>query len=177
MINEFKKTLDLIIESFKEKANSFSVDSISPDIIKNLQVNTSTGGRVSLKALALISQNGQNSLEIKWFNREEEKGIEKALSSANIGQITKQSSSFLLSPPALTKERIDQMVKLFKDNMEIVKTQIRNQRQNILKEVKKNKNETEVSRMEKEIQKLVDNANDQIETLTKNIQNKFKWKS
>jgi ribosome recycling factor len=78
----------------------------------------------------------------------------------------------MIKIPAMTEERRRDTVKIAKNMLEDAKVSVRNARQDSLKDIKKGKDdkvlsEDDVKSYEKDLQKLVDDANDRIDEMFK----------
>lgn len=172
MIDNLKQELKNILEDIKEKAKNLVLDKASSNLIKNIKIPN----KGNLQSLALISVKDEKTLEIKPFQKDNINLIEKALYELETGTVLKMSSSLLFTLSDITQEVIYKYIKLFKDQIENSKIRSRLIRQNYFKDLKNNKNESEVKRLEKLIDLEINEFNKNIDDLFKTIQTKYKWK-
>ena len=99
--------------------------------------------------------------------------IEKAIMNANLGFNPDNNGELIrINVPVLTEERRKDLAKIAKKLAEEAKVSVRNARQDSLKDIKKAKDEKEITEddvksYETDLQKLVDDANKKIDEMTK----------
>ena len=128
---------------------------------------------MSLKSMANISCPDSRTIRIEPWDKSALESIEKALREAEIGINPQNMGEYiLLSVPPMTEERRRQVVKRVHEEAEKARISIRNIRHDFLKKVKHQKDEKEISedeasRLEKQIQEKIDEANKEIDSISK----------
>ncbi len=126
-----------------------------------------------IKAMANISVPDAQTLRVEPWDKTVLSAIETAIRNANLGLNPQNMGDYLLIPvPALTEERRKQLVKTVHEEGEKARIAVRNARHDAIKEVKtmkdgKDISEDEAKDMESDIQKEVDQANTDIESIVK----------
>jgi ribosome recycling factor len=172
MLQELSASLDKTIEHLKSEFSGISVGRANPGIIEHIQIDC-YGVSQPIKSVANISCPDTQTLRVEPWDKNMVGTIEKAIRDANIG-INPQNmgDSVFLPVPPMTEERRKQVIKKVKEISEESKVVVRNIRHDILKKIKHQKEEKEISedemsRLEKQIQEKVDEGNKTIDELTK----------
>ncbi len=166
-INEVKSELDKIISKFNEDLKAMRTVHVSAVLVENIPVDY-YGTKVPLKQAANITVPDARLIIVEPWVKENIKDIVAAISAANLGvnPISDGITVRLVFPPLNEEERI-KTVKLMNQRAEKAKISVRIFREGqreIVKTQEKNKEigEDEKFRLDKEIQKAVDNCNSQI---------------
>ncbi len=131
------------------------------------------GSKMAIKELASISQPEPTQLLILAFDKSAIKMIVKAISESNLGiNPVDDGSGIRINFPPLTEETRKKLAKSVSVLAEEVKVSVRNNRQDILKTWKKQKedsliSEDELKKLEVELQKEVEALNKEIELIAK----------
>lgn len=131
------------------------------------------GSKMAIKELASISQPEPTQLLISAFDKSANKAIVKAITESNLGiNPVDDGIGIRLNFPALTEETRKKLAKSANVLAEEAKVSVRNNRQDILKGWKKEKEESlisedELKKLETELQKEVDSLNKEIEAVAK----------
>lgn len=170
-MTNLQQLLQKTVAHLKSEYGTLQIGRASTSLVEEIIIE-SYGTRMSLKSSANISCPDAKTIKIEPWDKNLVGKIEKAILGANIN-ITPQNmgESILLPIPPMTEERRKQIVKLVHEMSENSKISIRQSRQDSLKEIKKQKDDKEISedefkKKEKEIQEQVDKANKEIEDLT-----------
>jgi ribosome recycling factor len=146
------------------RANSSVLDPIQVEMY---------GSKMAIKELASISQPEPTQLLITAFDKSAIKMIVKAISESNLGiNPVDDGAGVRLNFPPLTEETRKKLAKSVSVLAEDAKVSVRNQRQDVIKGWKKEKedsliSEDELKKLEVELQKEVDSLNKEIETIAK----------
>ena len=127
------------------------------------------GAPTPLKQLANISIPEARQLSIKPFDKSILGDIEKAIFEANIGLTPNNNGEVIfLVIPALTEDRRRELVKQVKQIAEEAKIALRNIRQDINNDIKKEKLPEDIEKQEnEEVQELINKYNKKIEEALK----------
>lgn len=146
----------------------------SPTLVENIFINA-YGGAQRLKVLELATIHAQDpqTLIVSPYDSSIIAEIEKGIHEANAGINPIVDGDILrISIPPLSEERRKEMVKLVNQKTESGKIMIRQARHESMEQVKKMGNsktisEDDVTRLEKEIQKITDSFMEKIDNLRK----------
>jgi len=166
--SEFKKTLNHMEYEFSKlqtgRANSALFEDISVDAY---------GSSQPMKNVAQITIPDNKTVSIKPFDKSILKSIETGIVAANLNlNPNTLADSIIINIPPLTEERRRDLVKVVKKVSEDTKVSVRQSRQKQIQKVKELLTNEEISRddmtsFEKKLQELVDKANVEIDTKTK----------
>jgi ribosome recycling factor len=168
--SKFKKGIAGAEEWLKKEFSGIRTGQASPAILDGVKVE-SYGALVQLSQVGSVSTEGPRTIRIVPWDLSQSKDVEKAISLANLGvSVVVDDKGLRINFPELTEERRKDIVKIAKEKLEDGKKRIRISRDEVMKDLKlKEKDggmgEDEVRRNEKEIQKMVDEANKRLEEL------------
>lgn len=158
-----KKTLDHLHLEFSKlqtgRANASLVEHIGVDAY---------GQRMEMKAVASISVQDARSIVLQPWDKSVLGAVEKAIQLANIGVNPVNDGIVIrLNFPPMTEERRSQITKIVHQLAEAAKISVRQERQKINDATKEIADEDEKERVQKDLQKMVDDANKAIEDIAK----------
>ncbi len=158
-----KKTLEHLHQEFGKlqtgRANASLVEHI---------VVEAYGQRMELKAVASISVSDARSIVLQPWDKSVLSAVEKAIQTANIGVNPVNDGIVIrLNFPSMTEERRLQIKKIVHQLAEAAKISLRQERQKSHDAMKDIADENEKARLQKDLQKKVDDANAGIEELAK----------
>ncbi len=158
-----KNTLDHLHVEFSKlqtgRANASLVENISLEAY---------GQRMELKSVASISVSDARSIVIQPWDKSVLANVEKAIQLANIGVNPVNDGIVIrLNFPPMTEERRLQVKKIVGQLSEQAKIRIRQDRQGANDALKEVADEDEKERGQKELQKIVDDANKSVEDSAK----------
>ncbi len=165
---EFKKSEEWLRSEFLQIHTGMA----TPALLDGIQAE-SYGTMQPLKNMASINIEDPKTLRIAPWDKSVVKSIEKAIIDSNLGLgVATDSDGIRLSFPPLTTERRSQMVKILKDLQEEARIRVRKIREAQLKIIAEIEKEGSMSEDEKhnaqdEVQKLVTNANLNLESIFK----------
>lgn len=142
----------------------------SPVILDSIMVD-SYGTSMPVKNVASISIEDSKTLRVVPWDKSQLKGIEKAVIDAGIGlSVVSDSEGLRVIFPALTTETRQKMVKVLKELLEEARISIRKEREKAQDDIRNKEKASELTEDEKfrsldELQKLVDEANKNLEDL------------
>ena len=153
---------------FKNEISTLSVGRATPFLVEDIMVDY-YGTPTPVKQIATISIPDARNIVIKPWEKNQLKEIEKAINLAQLGFNPLNDGEIIrITVPQPTEERRKDLVKKLHELLEKAKITIRNEREEAMKEIKKEEKEGAVSEDERfakqdEIQKAVDKANDELE--------------
>ncbi len=144
----------------------------NPAIVEDVLVEQ-YGSFQPLKNCASVNMLDSQTLSIQPWDKSILQKIAKSITEANLWLNPQtMADGVMIKIPAMTEERRRDTVKIAKNMLEDAKVSVRNARQDSLKDIKKWKDdkvlsEDDVKSYEKDLQKLVDDANDKIDEMFK----------
>lgn len=159
-----------VVESLKDNLSTIRSGSVSPNVLDKLSINY-YGERTPIKNVASISCTSATQMLVRPFDPTCTKLIVGAIGESDLGvNPVVDGTQIRLNFPALTGERRQELVKVAKEYAEESKIAIRNVRREFNDEVKKDKTMSKdvAQDLQKDIQKLTDDYNKEIDTIFKN---------
>ena len=136
-------------------------------LIEHIRVEA-YGQQMELKAVASISVQDARSMTIQPWDKSVLADVEKAIQIANIGVNPVNDGIVVrLNFPPMTEERRAQIKKIVSQLGEQAKISVRQERQKANDLIKAISDENEKERLQKELQKMVDDANKKVEEAAK----------
>lgn len=166
--SKFKKSIGGAEEWLKKEFAGIRTGQASPSLLDGVKVD-SYGAQVPLSQIGSVATEGARTIRIAPWDMSHAKDVEKAITIANLGvSVVIDDKGLRVNFPELTGETRTSIVKMAKEKLEEGKKRIRIARDEAMKDLKaKEKDggigEDEVRRHEKEIQKMVDEANKKFE--------------
>lgn len=169
---ETKTELDKIIKKLKDELNTMRIGRASAMLVENIPVEY-YGSKVPLKQIASISVPDARLVVINPWSKENLNDIVKAVSGADLGANVSNDGvavKLVFAPPS--EERRKDLIKIMHQSLEKTKITIRLFREKKREEIKLKEKNKEISeddkfRQEKNLQKLIDEANNEIEQIGK----------
>lgn len=161
---EIKKVGDFLSKEYSQ----LNIGRASPMVLDGVTVEA-YGSRVPLKNTASVSIEDPKTLRINPFDKSQIKEIEKAIAAANLGlSIAVDDMGIRVIFPKLTKESRQSLVKVLKEKLEEQRITIRREREWIWDDIQKKEKEGKLTEDEKfkakeELQKIIDEANRNLE--------------
>ncbi len=172
ILSEVKVKMQKAFEVMASDFASVRSGKANAGLVENIVISA-YGGSTKLKLIELATIHVQDlhTILITPFDRSVLGEIQKGISDSNTGlSAVADSENIRINIPPLTEERRREFVKLVHQKAENGKVMIRQIRQEAMNDAKRAgeaMSEDEVSRVEKEIQKLTDEYMGKIETLAK----------
>jgi ribosome recycling factor len=166
--DEFGKKAESTISFLSEELKKIRSGRAAPSIVEDIDVEA-YGTTQPIKNIGNISVADPTLLVIQPWDKSLLPNIVKAIVAENLGLNPQINGDVIRVPmPPLTEERRKEYVKLMKEKLEEARIGIRNVRKEILTSLKSDQEqgvitEDDLERYEKELQKLVDRANQEIE--------------
>ena len=171
MSHDLSQQIQKAITHLKTEYGGLQIGRASAALVEDMQVE-SYGTHMALRTSANISCPDVKTLKIEPWDKNLIGEIEKTLRASNLNINPQNMGDYILLPiPPLTEERRKQIVKLVHDMSENTKISVRQARQDALKDIKRQKDDKEISedefkKKEKHIQDQINQANKEIDTLT-----------
>lgn len=168
LLLECESRMEESITSMEKRFLNVRVGRANPGILDGIMVEY-YGVPTPLKQLANISIPEARQLSIKPFDKSILGDIEKAIFEANIGLTPNNNGEVIfLVIPALTEDRRRELVKQVKQIAEEAKIALRNIRQDINNDIKKEKLPEDIEKQgNEEVQELINKYNKKIEEALK----------
>ena len=168
LLLECEGRMEESITSMEKRFLNVRAGRANPGILDGIMVEY-YGAPTPLKQLANISIPEARQLSIKPFDKSILGDIEKAIFEANIGLTPNNNGEVIfLVIPALTEDRRRELVKQVKQIAEEAKIALRNIRQDINNDIKKEKLPEDIEKQgNEEVQELINKYNKKIEEALK----------
>ncbi len=174
-----KEAIKQHLSLFETNLSSIRSGKVNPAIIENISVEC-YGTRSPLKSLANIILQPPNILIVEPWDTNIINDISHALETSSLN-ITPQKTqnSLKLIFPALTQERRAELIKLVNTEKEKVRIEIKQERENVVKNIEKDfkgkiLSEDQKFYLLKEVQKVIDEANKSIDEMTNKKESELK---
>jgi ribosome recycling factor len=160
----FEQRIKEIEERGKEVLAGIRTGRAAPAILDAVQVE-SYGTRVPIAQVATIGVEDARTIRITPWDMSNAKEIEKAITAANLGlSVGADEKGIRVSFPELTADRRTQLLKLAKEKVEELRTELRAARDHVWSDIQSQEKdklmtEDEKFRSKDEMQKRVDAAN------------------
>jgi len=171
--NNLEKKFKGAVSFLVDDLSKIHANKVTATLLKPIMVRFEDGRNVSMMEAGLVRSINAKTLAIKPWMESDLSAIEKAIKSSNLGaNIGMQDNEIHIIFPELTQERRKELAKSINVYANDAKHKIREYRHSFIKENKKPTKEEEI-KMEKNVQKLIDKYNDEIEKHLKNKQNEL----
>jgi ribosome recycling factor len=171
-LDEVRQKMQKVLEVLKTDLSTVRTGRAAPSLVENITINA-YGGTQKLKVveLAHVSSTDSQTLQITPYDGSIIGEINKGIMEANVGLTpTIDGQTIRISIPLLSQERREELTHLVGQKLEGARIQVRQVRHEAMAEIKKQHEakeigEDEVSRFEKEVQKLTDDLMVNVEDL------------
>jgi ribosome recycling factor len=162
--SNFKAELKKIEEWLSKEYSQIHTGRATPMILDSIMVE-SYGARMPIKNVASISLEDPKTLRIAPWDKNQIKDIENAILQANLGlSVASDSNGVRVIFPMLTTENRTKLTKILKEKLEDARINVRKERQIEIDKLK-DLPEDEVKRSKEDIQKFVDESNNNLEAI------------
>ena len=167
--SNFKIELKKVQDFLGKEYNQLNIGRASPMVLDGVSIE-SYGSHVPLKNVANISIEDPKTLRITPWDKSQIKDIEKAINSANLGlSVATDDLGIRVIFPQLTTETRQTLVKVLKEKLEESRITVRREREVVWRDVEAKEKEGKITEDEKfrakdELQKIIDEANRNLET-------------
>lgn len=171
LAQETKKKIDKVLDVVKSDLGTLRTGRATPSLVENIVISAYDGAaKLKVIELATIGATDNRTLVITPFDRATIHDIEKGIESANVGLTPVVDSNVIrISIPPLTQERREELIKAMKQKLENGKIMVRQVRHDAMEKIKKEfeGREDDIKRLEKEVQRIVDETIETIENYGK----------
>lgn len=172
--NNLKEQIQKVLDLIKSDISSIRTGRANSALVENIQIVT-YGGSTKLRVLELatISASDSQTLVISPFDPSTRDDIRKGIMDSGSGLNPVDDGQILrINIPPLSQERREELIKMMKQKLENGKVMVRQARHEAMNEVKKQHNDKNISddestRLEKEVQKLIDESMITIDSMGK----------
>jgi len=171
--NQLENKIRGIINGFKQELLAIRSGRPTPKLVEDIKVDY-FGQKLSIKQLASISVIPPSTIELNVWDNSIVSAISKAIESANLGvSLITEGKSIRVNLPPLSEERRKELIKTVKKEAEKTKIYLRTIRDEFNKKINNQFENKEISedqkfKLKEEVQKMIDDANKEIETLNEN---------
>jgi len=160
----FKIELKKVEEWLSKEYSQVHTGRATPIVLDSIMVE-SYGSYMPIKNVAGITIEDPKTLRIAPWDKNQTKGIEAAISAANLGlSVVSDSDGVRVIFPMLTTENRSKLVKVLKEKLEDARISVRKERQAEIDKLEA-LSEDEVKRGKEDIQKAVDESNSNLEVI------------
>ena len=166
----FKGELSKVVEYLGKEYSQLNIGRASPMVLDGIMVE-SYGSRMPVKNIASVSIEDPRTLRIVPWDKSQIKEIEKAIIASNLGlSPAVDDAGIRVIFPQLTTETRQSLIKVLKEKLEESRITVRKERERIWDEIQKQEKDGKMTEDEKfrakdELQKVIDEANKNLETV------------
>ena len=162
-----KDKLQKVLDVLKDDLATIRTGRATPSLVENIVINA-YGGSAKLKVmeLATIGASDTQTIVITPFDASTIHDIQKGIEASNTGLNPIIDGTILrITIPPLSTDRRQELIKAMKQKLENGRVMIRQVRHEMIEDMKKDYEgrEDDIKRLEKEIQRLVDETSETIE--------------
>lgn len=161
---------DVILDWLKSEYRSISTGRATPQVLDLVHIDM-YGARTQLAHAGSITIEDPRTLRVSPWDKTILGAMEKAINDADLGlSVASDSEGLRVHFPSLTTETRGKLVKLLKDRLEDARVRVRALREDVNKDIDAREKDGEYGEDEKrryrdEMQKLVDGANAELESI------------
>lgn len=160
----FKIELKKVEEWLSKEYSQIHTGRATPLVLDGVSVE-SYGSKMPIKNVAGITIEDPKTLRIAPWDKNQIKEIENAINASNLGlSVVSDSDGVRVIFPMLTTENRTKLVKILKEKLEDARISVRKERQNEIDKLA-DLSEDEKKRGKDEIQKYVDEGNNNLESI------------
>lgn len=162
------KKIDKVLEILKTDLDTIRTGRAAPALVENIIINA-YGGSAKLRVmeLATVSAVDAKTLLITPFDATQLDEIQKGIETSNAGFTPNSDGTVIrINIPPLSQERREELIKAMRQKLENGKIMVRQVRHEAMEDIKKEYEgrEDDIKRLEKEVQKIVDDTVETIES-------------
>ena len=166
LIEKAKTKFDAILEYFKGEISGIRTNRPTPKLIEDIQVEYFEQ-KMPVKQLGSIGVEPPRDLVVNVWDENAVGSVQNAIEAENLGvNVAQQGKIVRVKLPELTQERKEELTKIVKSMAEESRIKMRQERDDIQKEIKEIKDEDDQFRAKEKLQELVDEFNKEIEQIT-----------
>lgn len=166
LAEDTKKKIQKVLDLLKGDMDTIRTGRAAPSLVENIIISA-YGGSAKLKVmeLAIVAVLDAKTIVVTPFDPSIISEIQKGIEAANAGFTPSSDGNLIrISIPPLSQERREELIKAMRQKLENGKIMVRQVRHESMEDIKKEYEgrEDDIKRLEKEVQKIVD---DTIETI------------
>jgi ribosome recycling factor len=163
-----KENLQKVVAWLKTEYGSVHTGQASPVILDSIKIE-SYGSFQPIKNVASIQVEDPRTLRVNPWDRNHVSLIDKAIVAADLGlSVSVDGNGMRVHFPQLTEETRARIVKALKQKLEDARVSVRKEREAAIKDIEANLSSEDAQKSTKDqLQKLVDDANRQLEEVFK----------
>lgn len=173
-INDLNQQIDKILDLIKTDISTIRTGRAAPSLVENIQIVT-YGGSTKLRVmeLATVTASDPQTLVITPFDQSTRDDIRKGIMESGSGLNPSDDGTVLrITIPPLSQERREELIKMMNHKLENGRIMVRQARHDAMTAIKKmvedkSISEDEQNRLEKEVQKIVDDTTATIDGMGK----------
>ncbi len=170
LLQDFETAATKVFDHLHQEFAKLQTGRANAALVETIMVEA-YGQKMELKGVASVSVQDARSMLIQPWDKSVLSAVEKAILMADIGvNPVNDGIAVRLNFPPMTEERRKGITKIVSQLTEQAKIAIRQDRQKVNDVIKELDDEDEVERLQKDLQKLVDEANATIEDAAKKKQ-------
>ena len=160
----FKQELKKTEEWLSKEYSQVHTGRATPMVLDSIMIE-SYGSRMPIKNVASVSIEDPKTLRVAPWDKNQIKDIESAVMEANLGlSVVSDSDGVRVIFPMLTTENRSKLAKILKEKLEEARIHVRKSRQEEMESIT-DMSEDEEKRAKDDIQKCVDEANQNLEAV------------
>jgi ribosome recycling factor len=160
----FKNGLKKVEEWLSKEYGSVHTGRATPMVLDGIMIE-SYGSKMPIKNIASITVEDPKTLRLAPWDKSQIRIIESAVNESNLGlSVISDSDGVRVIFPMLTTENRSKLVKVLKEKLEDARISVRKERQEEI-ELLEGLTEDETKRAKEEIQKCVDESNNNLEAI------------
>ena len=169
-LKKFKSDLVAVGEWLRKEYATLRTGKATPIILDGVMVEN-YGQRMKVNQVAGVTVEDARTLRVAPWDKSQIQSIEKAIIDANLGlSVNVDDAGLRVIFPELTGERRESLTKIVRQKLEDARVSLKKERENTKHNIEKMKkagelNEDEENRAKEEMQKMVDEANKNMEEL------------
>jgi len=167
VIEELKQKIQRVLDVLKGDLATIRTGRATPALVENIVINAYGGSaRLKVMELATVGTTDPQTLVLTPFDPSIINEIAKGIEAANAGFTPAVDGNIIrISIPPLSQERRQELIKAMKHKLENGKIMVRQVRHEAMEDIKKEYEgrEDDISRLEKTVQKAVDETIETIE--------------
>jgi ribosome recycling factor len=166
-VSEYKQQFDEGVAFFREDISSLRTGRATPALVEDVQIEA-YGMRQPLKAVASIGVLDAKTLQVEPWDKSITIAVESGLRASNLGFNPVNDGKVIRIPlPELTADRRQDLLKVLSQKMEQAKIAVRQNREDIKKQIERTEKDGEMSEDDKyklmdELEKMVKGTNERI---------------
>lgn len=166
-LKDFQNKIDSLLSSLKEELAVLRTSRPTPKLIENIPVSY-LDQNLRIKQLGGITVEMPRDLVVALWDKGAITSVAKAIESANLGvNVSIYENTVRIGLPELTSERREELIKIVRSTAEEIRIKMRIERDAVHKKINEEPDKDKKFKSKEELQKKVDNFNDDIDELVR----------